>query len=171
MKSSTQAERRRQPRIELHGVTRVRLLPAGRRGAHGAELTIGDGTLFDLSAAGAFIATDLKLEKGTFLELEIESSGDEAMSLSAVVARRGKLILESHRPMPPGLGLTFIATTAEARSRVHRIVLATVTLDLLSYGYESRLGAPFSTLLTVPPLQDEEAARAMREAFAALRTG
>jgi hypothetical protein len=47
--------------------------------------------------------------------------------------------------MPAGLGLQFVPQTIEEQRRITEIVLTTLTLDLLDYGYENKRTHDFWT--------------------------
>ena len=56
-------DRRRQPRVRTEGEIKVRILASGK---------LSEGQLVDLNNAGAFVATDLVLEKGEKVHLELD---------------------------------------------------------------------------------------------------
>ena len=60
-------DRRRQPRVRTEGEIKVRILASGK---------LSEGQLVDLNNAGAFVATDLVLEKGEKVHLELDIPGD-----------------------------------------------------------------------------------------------
>lgn len=133
-------ERRSQPRVQTEGVVRVRILAGGR---------LERGSLFDLNNAGAFIATDLVLEKGEKVHLELELPGDdEAQPLQAIVARCSGEIQGRKTTIPAGLGVVFIAKTSKERQLIQKVVMTTLALDLLGYGYRKGEGTKEDT---VPP--------------------
>jgi hypothetical protein len=104
----------------------VRLLTPGRLEA---------GTLIDLNNVGAFVATDLVLEKGTEVHLELDIPGvDTPTPLLAIVARCSGEIQGKNKTIPAGLGLVFIGKTPEERQLIQQVVMSTLTLDLLSFG-------------------------------------
>ena len=122
-------ERRRVPRVSPEGIITVRLLAPGR---------LETGTLVDLNNAGAFVATDLVLEKGESLHIELDVPGSESMPLQAVVARRSGEIKGKKRIIPPGLGLVFVDNSPEERQLIQKVVMSVLTLDLLSFGYDQQ---------------------------------
>jgi Tfp pilus assembly protein PilZ len=119
-------DRRREPRVQPEGKISVRLLTAGR---------LEMGTLIDLNNMGAFVATDLVLDKGDKVHLELEIPGvDSPTPLLAVVARCSCEIRSKKKNIPAGLGLVFIGNTPEERQLIQQVVMSTLTLDLLSFG-------------------------------------
>ncbi len=122
-------ERRRAPRVSPEGIITVRLLAPGR---------LEIGTLVDLNNAGAFVATDLILEKGEKLHIELDIPGSETMPLQAIVARRSGEIKGKKKVIPAGLGLVFIGNTSEERQLIQKVVMSTLTLDLLNFSYDQQ---------------------------------
>jgi hypothetical protein len=94
--------------------------------------------LVDLNNAGAFVATDLVLEKGEGLHIELDIPGSETMPLQAVVARRSGEIKGKKKIIPAGLGLVFVDNTPEERKLIQKVVMSTLTLDLLNFGYDQQ---------------------------------
>jgi hypothetical protein len=112
--------------VQPEGKIPVRLLTPGRLDA---------GTLIDLNNVGAFVATDLDLEKGTEVHLELEIPGvDTSTPFKAVVARRSEEIQGKKETIPAGLGLVFVGNTPEERDVIQQVVMSLLTLDLLSFG-------------------------------------
>ena len=139
-------ERRAQPRVRLERATQVRLLAAGRRHTQWQSYSLDDGYLFDLNNIGAFVATDLVLEKGSRIEIEIAAPGTPfPLSLQAVVARYSQQQNWNHLVMPAGLGLQFVPYTVEEQRRITEIVMTTLALDLMDYGYENKRTHDFWT--------------------------
>ena len=89
------SERRRRHRIPVDHVIEARLLVDG--------LTTR-GRVLDLNNAGAFVATDLVLEKNASLVVELRFPGEEkALPLKAIVARRTETIKGRRCDFPAGL--------------------------------------------------------------------
>lgn len=125
---TSEEDRRRQRRVRPEGTIRVRLLAPGR---------LETGTLIDLNNAGAFVATDLVMEKGEHLHIELDIPGVvESRPLQAAVVRRTEEVRGRERTIPAGLGLVFLGTTPEERQLIQQVVMSTLTLDLLSFGYD-----------------------------------
>jgi hypothetical protein len=127
----------------LEDSTKVRILtPAGDR-EKWADLSLADGYLYDLNLYGAFIATDLDLARGSPIELGLVIPGSSQPTLHALVARRAGRTRGGRGVVPAGLGVSFVARTNDERERIHLLVTAIVTLDLLDYGYEKRRNLTF----------------------------
>lgn len=125
------SDRRREPRVRPEGSINVRLLVPGQ---------LETGTIIDLNNAGAFVATELVLEKGDRLHLELDIPGvDESRPLQAVVARRSDEIKGKRKTIPAGLGLVFVGNTPEERQLIQQVVMSTLALDLLGFGYEHQM--------------------------------
>ena len=78
-------ERRRRRRIPVTHVMEARLVADGRETR---------GQVIDLNNAGAFVATDLVLDRNTALQVELQIPGeDKSLPLKAVVARRTSLAM------------------------------------------------------------------------------
>ena len=108
-------ERRRQRRIPVANVMEARLF------SDGAET---QGQIIDLNNAGAFIATDLTLDKNTAVEIEIQIPGEEkSLLLKAVVARRIEQVEGKTRVIPAGLGLVFMTDNVMERAFIQKAVL------------------------------------------------
>jgi Tfp pilus assembly protein PilZ len=119
-------ERRRQPRVRTEGEIRVRILAGGK---------LVDGELVDLNNAGAFVATDLVLEKGEKIQLELDIPGESTQQpLQAVVARCSAEIKGHHKVIPAGLGLVFVGQDQAEKELIQKVVMMTLTVDLLGYG-------------------------------------
>jgi hypothetical protein len=98
------------------------------------------GTLIDLNNAGAFVATKLVLEKGERLQVELDIPGvDESRPLQAIVARCSEEIKGKRKTIPAGLGLVFVGNTPEERQLIQQVVMSTLALDLLGFGYEHQM--------------------------------
>ena len=133
-------ERRSQPRVQTEGLVRVRILVGGR---------LERGYLFDLNNAGAFVATDLVLEKGEKVHLELELPGiEEPQPLLAIVARCSPEITGRRTTIPAGLGVVFVAKSQKERQLIQKVVMTTLALDLLGYGYRKDGAAKEDT---IPP--------------------
>lgn len=125
------SDRRREPRVSPEGSIKVRLLVPGQ---------LATGTLIDLNNAGAFVATQLVLEKGERLQLELDIPGvEETRPLQAIVARCSEEIKGKRKTIPAGLGLVFVGNTPEERQLIQQVVMSTLTLDLLGFGYEHQM--------------------------------
>lgn len=132
-------ERRRQRRVSLSGTTTVRIIAPSQKQNGRAGVKIAEGHLHDLNNYGALVATDLVLEKGFEILLELQVPGSPRPNpIRAVVARRADRIRNSEGVMPAGLGLCFLADSKDERERIRELVKTTLTLDLLDFGYESR---------------------------------
>jgi hypothetical protein len=117
-------ERRRHPRIPVSELMEVRLV------CDGAESV---GRVLDLNNAGAFVATDLPLEKDQRLEIHLSLPGtDKSLPLQAVVARRTEAVEGRHRTIPAGVGLVFITTNVMERAFVQMAVLEALKMSLAS---------------------------------------
>ncbi len=148
MSQQSAIERRAQPRVRLERATQVRLLAAGRRHTQWQNLSLDDGYLFDLNNNGAFVATELVLQKGSRIEIEIATPGMLfPVPLQAVVARYSQQSKWNDLVMPAGLGLQFVPHTIEEQRRISEIVMAALTLDLLDYGYENKRTHDFWTCI------------------------
>jgi hypothetical protein len=125
-------ERRRKHRIPLEQVMEARLV------SDGAETR---GQVIDLNNAGAFIATDLALEKNTAVEIELQIPGEErSLPLKALVARRTELIEGRTRVIPAGLGLVFMTDNVMERAFIQKAVLEALKGTLATT--RANLGSP-----------------------------
>jgi hypothetical protein len=132
-------ERRQQPRIQLEEDQIVRIHAPRERYTGLVNFSITDGRLFDLNNLGAFVSTELSLEKGAAVDVEIALPGMRVPELvHALVARQAERFQRGDRTTPQGLGLRFLADNLREQERIRRIVMMTLTLDLLKYGYETR---------------------------------
>jgi hypothetical protein len=130
-KKAQDSDRRREPRVRPEGSIKVRLLVPGK---------LETGTIIDLNNAGAFVATELVLEKGDRLQLELDIPGvEESRPLQAVVARCSEEIKGKKKTIPAGLGLVFVGNTPEERQLIQQVVMSTLALDLLGFGYEHQM--------------------------------
>jgi hypothetical protein len=142
-------ERRKHRRVPLEGTIKVRVLSPGPRVDGVTTFSIAEGHLYDVTTVGAFVATSLVLERGQRVELEIATPGiTNRRRLVAVVARCTGWTKGDNGAMPPGLGVCFVAKTEEERKRIREMVMATLTLDLLDYGYERQLTSTTSETIT-----------------------
>jgi hypothetical protein len=108
-------ERRRQRRIPVEHLMEARLT------AEGAETR---GRVIDLNNAGAFVATDLALDKNTAVEVELQIPGEEkSLPLKALVARRTEEVEGKTRVIPAGLGLVFMTENVMERAFIQKAVL------------------------------------------------
>jgi hypothetical protein len=149
-------ERRKNRRIPLEGNIKVRVIAPGPPVGGITAFSIAEGHLYDVTTVGAFVATSLVLERGQRVELEIAAPGmTSPKRLVAVVARCTGRTKGSNDAMPPGLGVLFVARTEEERTRIREMVMATLTLDLLDYGYDRQL-APTPSEAIPPPDGEKE---------------
>lgn len=117
-------ERRRHPRIPVDQLMEVLLV------VDGVETR---GRVVDLNNAGAFVATDLVLEKGTKIQVELRIAGAEkSLPLEALVARRIEAIQGREHTIPAGLGLVFLTTNVMERAFVQMAVLEALRTSLAS---------------------------------------
>ena len=109
------SERRRRRRIPVEELMEARLVADG----HETRAKV-----IDLNNAGAFVATDLTLDKNTSLEIELQIPGEEkSLPLKAIVARRTEAVEGKKRTIPAGLGLVFMAENVMERSFIQKAVL------------------------------------------------
>ena len=136
-------DRRRQPRVRTEGEIKVRILAAG---------TLAEGRLVDLNNAGAFVATDLVLEKGEKVHLELDIPGDSnTRPLQAMVARHSGPIQGHHKVIPAGLGLVFVGQDQAEKELIQRVVMMTLAIDLLGYGARKNPLKPEDTVSVEEP--------------------
>lgn len=110
-------ERRRHRRISVENVMEARLVAADGGGET-------QGQVIDLNNAGAFVATDLELDKNTAVEVELQIPGeDKSLPLKALVARRTEEVKGKTRVIPAGLGLVFITENVMERAFIQKAVL------------------------------------------------
>ena len=132
-------ERRRQRRIPVAHVMEARLV------AHGAETR---GKVIDLNNAGAFVATDLILDRNAAVEVELQIPGeDKSLPLKAIVARRTEEVTGKRRVIPAGLGLVFMTENVMERAFIQKAVLEALKGSL----------AALRMNLSTPPAADENA--------------
>lgn len=82
------------------------------------------GHVVDLNNIGAFIATDLVLEKGASLEVELCVPDLEVAPLiKAVVARRAERVEGPNGDLPAGLGVMFLADKEEEQTFIQNAVI------------------------------------------------
>ena len=109
------SERRRQRRIPVEYLMEARLIANG---------PTTRGHVIDLNNAGAFIATELRLEKYMALEVELRIPSDQkSLPLKAVVARRIEMVEGRRRTIPAGLGLVFMTENVMERAFIQKAVL------------------------------------------------
>ena len=126
-------ERRAEPRIKTEEPVGVHV----RGGVHS-----GLGRLVDINNKGALIETEMTLEPGVVVTLEIDVPGStEPETVRGVVARRA---MDS----TVGLGIEFLPTTVDERDHIHFVVMTILALDLLAY--ETRQ-EPAEARAVVPP--------------------
>ena len=115
-------ERRKHPRIPVPHVMEAKLVS-------GTVET--RGRVLDLNNAGAFVATDLKIEARAELRVELEVPGIErSLPLHAIVARRTEAVEGNSRTMPAGLGLVFKTDNVMERAFIQRAVLEALRASL-----------------------------------------
>ena len=108
-------ERRRRRRIAVTHLMEARLV------ADGAET---QAQVIDLNNAGAFVATDLVLDRNTALQVELQIPGeDKSLPLKAIVARRTEEVKGKTRVIPAGLGLVFMTDNVMERAFIQKAVL------------------------------------------------
>ncbi len=109
------AERRKHRRIPVEHVMEARLVVDGAQ---------TQGQIIDLNNAGAFMATDLVLDRNTPVEIELQIPGEErSLPLKAVVARRTEEVAGKTRVIPAGLGLVFMTENVMERAFIQKAVL------------------------------------------------
>ncbi len=82
------------------------------------------GYVVDLNNIGAFIATELVLDKGTSLRVELcVPDVDEPLLINAVVARRTERIEGQSGAIPAGLGVMFIADNEKEETFIQNAVI------------------------------------------------
>ena len=82
------------------------------------------GQVVDLNSIGAFIATDLVLEKDTSLEVELcVPDMVEPRRIKAVVARRSERVRGRSGDMPAGLGVMFLTENEKEERFIQNAVI------------------------------------------------
>lgn len=82
------------------------------------------GYVVDLNNIGAFIATELVLEKATPLRVELcVPDVDESLLIKAVVARRVERVEGRSGDMPAGLGVMFLADNEKEETFIQNAVI------------------------------------------------
>lgn len=120
--SESESERRKHPRIPVEHLIEARLT--------GPDLD-AKGRVLDLNNAGAFIATDARVEKNSRLEVELLLPGLETpFPLKALVARRTQAVEGRNHTIPAGLGLVFVTKNVMERAFIQRAVLAVLKSSL-----------------------------------------
>jgi hypothetical protein len=115
-------DRRKHPRIPVEHLMEARLVAGELESV---------GRVIDLNNAGAFVATDLPLDKNARLEVELAVPGvEKSLPLKAVVARRTEAVEGQRRVMPAGLGLVFMAENVMERSFIQMAVLEALKVSL-----------------------------------------
>lgn len=115
-------DRRKHPRIPVDHLMEARLVAGDLESV---------GRVIDLNNAGAFVATDLPLEKDSILEVELAVPGiEKSLPLKAIVARRTEQIEGQRRVIPAGLGLVFKAENVMERSFIQMAVLEALKASL-----------------------------------------
>lgn len=116
-------DRRIEARVKTEGILGVAL----RTGDE-----ISEGRVIDINTRGAYIATDLVLDRGIYLSLVFRLPGPRGdQEIKAQVARSNPGVdVDS---APAGLGVLFLTNAPGEQARVERLVAALVSADLLSY--------------------------------------
>jgi hypothetical protein len=122
-------ERRSEPRVQAEDPLVVNVRASS---AH------GHGRLLDLNNRGAFVGTEMVLESGETVTLEIQMPGSNRLeSIRGVVARQ-------QDEATSGLGVEFLPTSVEERDHIYYVVKTILALDLL--GYERPRISPTDTV-------------------------
>jgi hypothetical protein len=88
------------------------------------------------------VASDLVLDKGERLHVQLDIPGvEDATLLEAVVSRRSEEIKGRRKTIPAGLGVVFVGNTLEERQLIQQVVMSILTLDRLCFGYEHQMRA------------------------------
>jgi hypothetical protein len=116
-------DRRRHPRIAVEHLMKVLLRSDGIE---------SQGRVVDLNNAGAFVATDLALEKDARIQVELSIEGAESYPLQAVVARRTEAIEGRSHSIPAGLGIVFLPANVMERAFIQKAVLEALKTSLRS---------------------------------------
>lgn len=120
--SESGSDRRRHPRIPVEHLIEARL--------SGPDVD-ATGRVLDLNNAGAFVATDVQVERDTRLEVELLLPGlDTPFPLKAVVARRTEAVEGRNHTIPAGLGLVFLTDNVMERAFIQRAVLQVLKSSL-----------------------------------------
>jgi hypothetical protein len=91
------------------------------------------GRVVDLNNAGAFVATELVIEKDTKLEVQLCLPGTEkSLPIQAVVARRTEAVEGRDHTFPAGLGLVFLTKNVMERAFIQMAVLEALKMSLES---------------------------------------
>ena len=90
------------------------------------------GRVLDLNNAGAFVATDLALDRDARIEVELCLEGDKSLPLQAVVARRTEPVEARGYTIPAGLGIVFLTTNVMERAFIQMAVLEALKTSLES---------------------------------------
>lgn len=115
-------ERRKRRRYVIESTMEARLH------VDGSETT---GYVVDLNRIGAFIATDLVLDKGTLLEVELcVPDVEEPIRIHAEVARRSERIEGDGGVIPAGLGIMFITDSEREERFIQNAVIVALELAL-----------------------------------------
>jgi hypothetical protein len=81
------------------------------------------GHVVDLNNIGALIATELVLDEGTELRVELKVPDVEPLLIKAVVARRTERVVGPSGVMPAGLGLMFLADGEKEETFIQNAVI------------------------------------------------
>lgn len=115
-------ERRKRRRYVIESTMEARLH------VDGDETT---GQVVDLNRIGAFIATDLVLDKGTPLEVELcVPDVEEPLRIHAEVARRSERVEGETGVIPAGLGIMFITDSEREERFIQNAVIVALELAL-----------------------------------------
>ena len=116
------SERRKQRRIPVPQLMEARITLPG---------SVSRGRVIDLNNAGAFIATELELDKNSPLRVELLiPGGAKSVPLKAVVARRMEAIEGVTRTIPAGLGVVFLTDNVMERAFIQMAVLEALKVSL-----------------------------------------
>jgi len=125
MLEEQRVDRRMEPRVKTEGTLDV-VVRAGDESV--------DGRVVDISTRGAYIETELVLDRGIYVSLVFRLPGPRGdQEIKAQVARSSPSSDPKASPLPRGLGVMFLTNAPGQQARVERLVAALVSADLLSY--------------------------------------
>lgn len=128
-------ERRSEPRVQAEDPLMVNVRASG---------SCAKGRLLDLNNRGAFVGTEMALESGETVTLEIQMPGSNRLeSLRGMVARH-------QDEAKSGLGIEFLPMSVEERDHIYYVVKTILALDLL--GYERPRTNPTETVAYARPV-------------------
>jgi hypothetical protein len=108
-------ERRKRRRFAIESAMEARLHVDGSE---------AKGHVVDLNTIGAFIATDLVLEKDVSLEVELcVPDVEKPLRIKAVVARRSERVRGRSGDLPAGLGLMFVTENDKEERFIQKAVI------------------------------------------------